>query len=82
MPNTTSTQYAVVIEWGDGTVDVNGPYDSEHAVRNGVSRIATALARDEDRVLKINETCDHAIIGTDGEDQIDVYTRKMGEPIR
>lgn len=41
--------WAIVIKWGDGSVDVNGPYDDEEAAIIAARSLAIDLATDEDR---------------------------------
>jgi hypothetical protein len=35
--------YAMVIEWVEGTIDLNGPYATEEQARAGVDRLVNKL---------------------------------------
>lgn len=70
--------WCVIIEWGDGTVAVNGPYDTESAAKAALAPIVHEIA-EEGQPLQIHEG--HVVIGSDWDDQIDVYTQRMGAPI-
>lgn len=75
----TTEKSCVVVEYGDGTVATNGPYDAHEQAIRAAREIGKALARDDDR--RYTETPDGATIGTDGEDTIDVYAIVMGTPL-
>lgn len=84
--------HAVVIEWGDGTVDVNGPYATKDGAIAGARQIAKDLASDEDRSWR--STDEGAVVYTrfpestdeesaeNDDNRIDVYIRTMGTPVR
>lgn len=72
--------HAVIIEWGDGTVVVNGPYADAGFARTAATMLAHIEATEME--MSIRQTGDDSwIIGDDGEDQIDVYAVRMGEPV-
>jgi hypothetical protein len=75
--------WCIVVEWGDGSVDVNGPYDSEEKVLSAVEPLVVEIARDwslephyDGGALKRSAT-----LGEDWDDQIYVYVRQMGTPV-
>lgn len=72
--------HAVIIEWGDGTVVANGPYESQEAARIAAFYLATSESAESE--MSIRQTSDDSwVLGDDGEDQIDVYAVAMGEPV-
>ena len=76
--------YAVVIEWGDGTVVVNGPYGSKDAAWQATRTLAEEIAAEDEMPIQgdIGALREHYVLGEDGMDQIDVYAVKMGEPVK
>lgn len=72
--------HAVIIEYGDGTVVANGPYADAGFADTAAFYLATCEA--DEMEMSIRPAGDsHWIIGDDGQDQIDVYAVRMGEPV-
>jgi len=75
-------KYAVVMEWWDGTVMVNGPYGLKEHANAACRHIAQEEAKEQDWPMQVRGHDDklHCLIGEDGGDQIDVYVVEMGNP--
>lgn len=72
--------HAVVIEWSDGTVVVNGPYADAGIAATAAFYLATCESAEQE--MSIRQTGDASwILGDDGQDQIDIYAVRMGEPV-
>jgi len=86
--------YCLVIEWADGTVDVNGPYPDAPTAEKAASLLAEKIRVDEEEAdgyagLKVFGSGEFFRIGdaevesiNDIDDGIDVYVRGMGEPLK
>lgn len=75
------TPHCVVIEWGDGSVTVNGPYPDMPLARFGVNRVALEIWKNFDGPRTRHPDNNGWTLGDDGQDQIDVYVQPMGTPI-
>lgn len=74
--------HAVIIEWQDGTVSVNGPYRDNDVAVKAARKIGLDI-RAEERLSDPRayvETDDGCVLH-DADDQIDVYAREMGSPV-
>ena len=83
MPSST-TDWAVVVKWADGSVDVNGPYAEEEYAVIASRSIALDLARDEDRSWQ--ETPNGALVYHGDKPALDpeaihLFVRAMGTPV-
>lgn len=79
--------FAIVCEWPDGTVDVNGPYATEEiailAARHIANRSFPGVSYWTEDGAKVypdgttpKEMVDHAV-----DPDVEMYVRKMGDPV-
>ena len=78
--------WCIVIEHGsDGTVDVNGPYDTQDAASAAVETIAVAMADESGETATVrpgHDTTTATVGEVDSGDETWIYVRRMGTPVR
>lgn len=76
--------YVTILEWDDGTVAVNGPYETGAAAEVGAVKLAEHLARESGRVATVTE--DGAVVhdgnvpADEDDNRLDIYVREAGSP--
>jgi hypothetical protein len=74
--------YAIVIEWCEGTIDVNGPYATEEQARIGVDRLVEKLNEDMEPVSAVHRHQPGSVrVEYGSEEFMDVYVREMRDPL-
>lgn len=80
--------WAVVVEWQDGTVGLNGPHPDAASAAVNAAAIANDNARNWDFRVFDGDKPGHFTLGdkdvddpADLDDQIDIYIQEMGTPI-
>lgn len=79
--------YAIVCEWEDGTVDVNGPYPTEEAAILGARHIAkhsfpgTDFWTKDGAKVYPNGTTPQEMVERRVDPDIEMYVREMGTPV-
>lgn len=77
-------KYCVIIEWGDGTVAVNGPYDTQEAADIAAWPIAMEVEGESnaDEITKHADSPAHYGIREDSDEDECVYAQIMGTPVQ
>jgi hypothetical protein len=74
--------YAIVIEWVEGTIELNGPYGTEEQARAGVDRLVKKLDEDMQPVSAVHRFQSGAVrVQYGSEEFMEAYVREMGEPL-
>ena len=74
--------YAIVIEWCEGTIEVNGPYATEEQARTGVDRLVEKLDEDMEPVSAVHRYHSGSVrVEYGSEEFMDVYVREMRDPL-
>ncbi len=74
--------YAIVIEWVEGTIELNGPYATEEQARTGVDRLIKKLDEDMKPVSAVHRFQSSAVrVEYGSEEFMEAYIRELGEPV-
>lgn len=81
--------YAIVIEWQDGTVAVNGPYKDEPSAKSAAHYLAWCDWVQENEEIPKEEWCELVRMNDvegwwrigDEMEGVDYYVRDMGNPV-
>jgi hypothetical protein len=71
--------YAIVIEWVEGTIELNGPYATEEQAGAGVDRLVKKLEEDMEPVSAVHRFHSGAVrVEFGSEECMEAYVRENG----
>jgi hypothetical protein len=74
--------HVIVIEWCEGTIEVNGPYATEEQARTGVDRLVQKKLDDLEPVSAVHRFQSGAVrVEYGSEEFAEMFIREMSEPL-